>query len=192
MKKNDVSPVLALPANRLVEVVLNDRTPARQAEFDEVAAQVRDNVINDKATAIANDRAKAAVDRLKAGENIETVAKSMKLDLSQPPEFTRADSIEGLGAASYVSEAFTKPVGTVLGPIMVQTRNVVAKVLSKQAPDPAVMAQEREALLGQLKQRKAVAEYDLFMDSILNKLVSQGKVKKYPDAIKRTVASLRP
>jgi hypothetical protein len=54
------------------------------------------------------------------------------------------------------------------------------------------MAQEREALLSQLKQKKAIAEYDLFMDSILSKLVSQGKVKKYPDAIKRTVASLRP
>ncbi|MGD1093138.1 MAG: peptidyl-prolyl cis-trans isomerase [Bryobacteraceae bacterium] len=192
MKKNDVSPVLALPANRLVVVVLNDRTPARPAEFDEVAAQVRDNVINDKATAIANDRAKAAADRLKAGEDIDKVAKSMKLDLSQPPEFTRADSVEGLGAASYVSEAFTKPVGTVLGPIMIQTRNVVCKVVAKQAPDPAVMAQEREALLSQLKQKKAIAEYDLFMDSILSKLVSQGKVKKYPDAIKRTVASLRP
>jgi peptidyl-prolyl cis-trans isomerase D len=191
MKKNDVSQILTLPANRLAIVVLNDRTPARPADFDEVKDQVRDNVINDKATAIANDRAKAAAERLKAGENMDTVAKSLKLDFSQPPEFTRADSVEGLGAATYVSDAFTKPVGTVFGPVMIQGRNVLCKVVAKQAPNPAVMAQEREALLPQLKQKKAVAEYDLFMDSMLAKLVSQGKVKKYPDAIKRAVASLR-
>jgi peptidyl-prolyl cis-trans isomerase D len=191
MKKNDVSPVLALPANRLAVVVLNDRTPARQAEFNEVEARVRENFIMDKAQAMAIERAKAATERLKAGEDIDQVAKSMKLDVTHPPEFGRADSIEGLGAASYLMDAFTKPVGAVLGPVMIQGRDVVAKVIEKKAPDAATMARDREALLPQLKQRKAVAEYDLFMDSMLAKLVAQGKVKKYPDAIKRAVASLR-
>ena len=191
MKKNDVSQVIVLPANRMAVVVLTDRIPAKQAEFSDVETKVRDRIINDKAQLIATERAKQAAEKIRAGEDMDKVAKSMKLEVTQSSEFGRADSVEGLGSANYVEDAFTKPVGTILGPINVQGRDIVAKIVDKKSADPALMAQQREAVLAQLKQKKAVTENDLFMDSLLAKLAADGKVKKYPDAIKRLAGSFR-
>jgi hypothetical protein len=68
---------------------------------------------------------------------------------------------------------------------------VVYKVLDRKSGDPAQMAAERGAVLEQLKHKKAVATNELFMDSVRAKLEADGKVKVYPDAIKRLVASYR-
>jgi peptidyl-prolyl cis-trans isomerase D len=191
MAKNDVSPVLTLPSNRLAVVVLNERTPARPAEFNEVESQVREQVTSDKAQLLAGERAKQAAEKLKAGEDMEKLAKSMKLEVTESTEFGRSDSVEGLGAAVQVMDAFTKPVGSIVGPIVIQGRNVVYKVLDRKSGDPAQMAAERGAVLEQLKHKKAVATNELFMDSVRAKLEADGKVKVYPDAIKRLVASYR-
>jgi len=191
MKKGDVSPVLVLPANRLAVVVLNDRTPARPAEFSEVESQVRERVISDKSQVIAGDRAKEAADKLKAGADMEKVAKSMKLEVTTPAEFGHSDSVEGLGPAGLIEDAFTKPVGTIFGPVMVQGRNVVCKVIDKKSVDLANLAQERESVLQSIKSKKARAVNDLLMDSVLTRLTSEGKVKIHRDTVKRLAASFR-
>ncbi len=191
MKKNEVSQVIVLPANRMAVAVLTDRIPSRPAEFNEVEAKVRERIISDKAQVIATDRAKQAAEKIKAGEDIDKLAKSMKLDVTQSSEFGRADSVDGLGSASYVETAFTQPVGSIVGPVMIQGRDVVYKVVDKKSADPVLMAQQRDGVITQLKQKKAVAANDLFMDSLLAKLAADGKVKKYPDAIKRLAGSFR-
>jgi peptidyl-prolyl cis-trans isomerase D len=191
MKKNDVSPVLVLPANRLAVVVLNDQIPSRQSDLSEAEAKVRDKVIDDEAGLLATKKANEAAEKLKGGADINQVAKSMKLDVVQSVDFTHTDSVEGLGQAAFVGDAFTKPVGSVVGPVVVQGRNVVFKILDQQHPDPSKLTQERAAILDQLKKRKAISQNSLFLDSVYTQLVADGKVKKYPAAIKRLIASFR-
>ena len=189
MKKGDVSQVLVLPANRMAMVVLNDRVPSRPAEYNEVESQVREQYITDKAQAAAAAAAQDAAAKLKAGADMDKLAKSLKLDVTESTEFGRADSVEGLGSAVYVADAFTKPVGAIFGPVSVQGRDVVCKVLEKKSADPLQMAGDRPVVLEQLKEKKAGEEYSLFMDSIFTKLKAEGKVKLYPDAIKRLSTS---
>ena len=191
MNKNDVSQPIMLPANRLVIVVLTDKAPARPADFADVESKVREQVVSDKAQTVAADRAKEAAVKLKAGANMEALAKSMKLEVTQSSEFGRSDSVEGLGPASYVDDAFNKPVGTVVGPLAIQGRDVIYRVVDKKGASPAQLSADRGAVLDQLKHKKALAENELFMDSILVRLKAEGKVKIYPDAIKRMSASLR-
>jgi peptidyl-prolyl cis-trans isomerase D len=191
MKANDVSQVLVLPANRLAVVVLNSKTPSRQADFAEVADQVKQAVTNSKAQDLALAKAKEAADRIKAGEDMEKVAKSYKLEVTTTNPFIHDDAVEGLGSAVYVEDAFTKPVGSVLGPTMIQGRNVVSKVLARDEADPSLLAGEREAIVLKLKQEKAQQRNTLFMDSIFSKLAAEGKAKMYPDAIARVTASYR-
>jgi peptidyl-prolyl cis-trans isomerase D len=191
MKANDVSQVLVLPANRLAVVVLNSKTPSRQADFAEVADQVKQAVTNSKAQDLALAKAKEAADRIKAGEDMEKVAKSYKLEVTTTNPFIHDDAVEGLGSAVYVEDAFTKPVGSVLGPTMIQGRNVVSKVLARDEPDPSLLAGEREAIVLKLKQEKAQQRNTLFMDSVFSKLAAEGKAKMYPDAIARVTASYR-
>src|SRR5206468_10099641 len=82
LQPNGVSQVLVLPANRLAVAVLNSRTPGRKAELSEVESQVRDRLINDKTQLVSDAKAKEAAERLKKGEDINQVAKSLKLDVT--------------------------------------------------------------------------------------------------------------
>jgi peptidyl-prolyl cis-trans isomerase D len=185
MKPGEVTPVLPLPGNRLAVAVLNGRTPGRPAELDEVKAQIRDSLANDKATALAESTAKDAAERLKKGEDIVKLAKSLDLEVVTSSSFGRADSIEGLGPASTLYDAFTKPVGTVLGPVDVSGRKVVAKMIERTPADLTALPVERDAIMRDLKQKKASERNKFLMDSIMAKLTEQGKVKLHPAEIQR-------
>jgi peptidyl-prolyl cis-trans isomerase D len=192
MKPNDVSPVIPLPSNRLAVVVLNTRIPARLSTFDEVKEQVRQKYVLAQAQEIANQKAKEALDRIRKGEDMEKVAKSYKLDVVTSSFFGRADSVEGLGQATYVDDAFTKPVGTVFGPTMINGRDVVSKSLEKIGADPTALAAQKDQILLELKQKKAQDTASLMMDSISTSLVKDGKLKRNDKAIMALKASYGP
>jgi len=186
LQKNQVSQVLTLPANRMAVVVLTGITPARPAAFEEVKGQVEDAVMTAKSSAAADAAAKQAADKLKSGEDIEKVAKEFKTKVTESAEVGPSDSVEGLGPAHYVEDAFKSPVGTILGPLTLpDQRYLIAKVTERKSADPVQMAAERPVMIQQLKSQKAKAAYELFMDSILSKLEAEGKVKVHQDAIKR-------
>ena len=189
MKPNDVSPVLALPGDRLAVVVLKARIPARLSDFDEVKDQVRQKFMLAKAQLLADDEAKKAVERLRGGEDMEKVAKSYKLDVVTSSFFGRSDAVEGLGQAVYVEDAFTKPVGTVFGPTLINGRDVVSKVLEKITADPSGLAAQRDQILLELKQNKSTERADLMLDSITAELAREGKLKRNDKAIAALRAS---
>jgi peptidyl-prolyl cis-trans isomerase D len=189
MKPNDVSPVLVLPGDRLAVVVLKARIPARTSDFDEVKDQLRQKFVQEKAQLLADNEAKQAVERLRAGEDIEKVAKSFKLDVVTSSFFGRSDSVEGLGQALYVEDAFTKPVGTVFGPTMINGRDVVSKTLEKIPADPSALAAQRDQILLELKQKKAQERAELMLDSVTAELTREGKLKRNTKAIQALSAS---
>ena len=191
MKPNEVSPVLVLTNNRLALVVLNSLTPGRPAEFNEVQAQIRDKLTNDKAAQLASEKAREAADRVKKGEDLNKVAKSLQLDVTNSNMFGRTDTVEGLGPASSLDEAFTLPVGGVLGPLAVQGREVVAKVVEKSEADLTALPVERDSILSDLKQKKFQDRSSLLMDGILAQLTADGKVTVNQKEIQNLVASLR-
>jgi peptidyl-prolyl cis-trans isomerase D len=191
LKPDQVSDLLFLANNRVAVAILNGRTPGRPSEFSEVQAQIRDKLVTDKAAQMAADSANAAVERLKKGEDINKVAKSLQLDVTTSSLFGRADSVEGLGPAASLEDAFASPAGAVLGPLAIQGRNIVAKVTEKSAADMTALPVEHDALLAQLRQRKAQDRNSLLMDGILAQLTSEGKVKVNQKEIQNLVASLR-
>jgi len=186
-----VSSEVVLPNNRMAVVILNSRTPGRPAEFSEVQTQIRDKLVNDKAVQLAADRAKDAAERLKKGEDIAKIAKSMQLEVTTSSSFGRADSIDGLGPAASLGDAFATQLGGVLGPMPIQGRQIVAKVTEKTAADMAALPVEHDNLLGQLKQKKIQERNSLLMDGILAKLTSEGKVTVNQKEIQNMLASLR-
>jgi len=191
MKVNEASPLVTLPNNRLAVAVLNNRTPGRPSEFNEVQAQIRDKMTNDRAAQVAGDRAKELAEKVKKGEDIAKLAKAMQLDVTNSSMFGRVDSIDGLGPAATLEDAFSAPVGGVLGPLMIQGRNVVARVAEKADADMAALQVEHDTILQSLKQKKAQDRNALMMDGILAKLTSEGKVTVNQKEIQNLVATLR-
>jgi len=119
------------------------------------------------------------------------VAKSLSVKVNTAKSFNRAGNVEGIGPALYLEDAFTKPVGTVIGPSPIQGRNIVAKSTDKVEANMANFAKERDALLLSMKTVKARERNALLMDSIMSKLVSDGKVVKHQEEIQRTMALYR-
>ena len=191
MKPDEVSPQLVLQNNRMAVVILNSRTPGRPSEFSEVQAQVRDKLVNEKAAQMAADHARDAAERLKKGEDIAKIAKSMQLEVTTSSSFGRPDSIDGLGPAASLGDAFHTQLGGVMGPMLIQGRNIVAKVTEKSEADMAALPVEHDTLLGQLKQKKAQDRNSLLMDGILAKLTSEGKVTVNQKEIQNMVATMR-
>ncbi len=191
MKVNDVTPVLTLPANRLVVAVLTQKTPARPSTFEEVEARVKDRVYLDKTTVIAHVKSKEAAAKLRAGEDIDKVAKEYKLEVSSPAEFGRSDAVEGLGQAVYVKDAFAQPAGAILGPTEIQGRDIVYKVTTKSQPDMAAFAAEKENIRGTIRQQKANERLILFMDSVSAKLTADKKLKVNKELVLKLAAALK-
>jgi peptidyl-prolyl cis-trans isomerase D len=192
MQPNEVSAPIYMSNNRIALVVFGSRVAARPAEFADVEDRVRDRLISDRADALAETAAKNAVTRINGGESLDQVARSLRLDVTKSSEFARADSIEGLGPAAYLTDVFVKPVGSVLGPIPIQGRNIVYKITERETPDLRDFAGEREGMITELKQQKSRTAFDLLTDSIVSKLKEDGKIKFHEDTVKRMAASYRP
>lgn len=192
MKPNDISGVLTLPADRLAVVVLKSRTPARTATFDEVKDQIRQRFMIEKSKEIAAAKAKEAAEDLRKGEDMEKVAKEFKSTVVTSSLFTASDSVEGLGLAAYVQDAFTKPVGTVVGPSEINGQNVVWKILEQVHADPATYASQKDAIVDALKRNKATVMNELMEDSVIVQLTDNGKLKVNNDAVKALAATYQP
>ncbi|HEY6389976.1 MAG TPA: peptidyl-prolyl cis-trans isomerase [Bryobacteraceae bacterium] len=191
LKKGDVSQVLQASGKLAVAVVTNVN-PIRAPDFAEVEARVRAGYAQDKGTTVVAEKSKKAAELAKSnGGDLKAVAKSMGLEMKSTELFTRNGAVEGLGGAAYLSEAFDKPVGTILGPIFAGAQTIVAKVSEKQAGDMAKFAAERDGLLNQLKGRKSAERQALLQDSILNTLIQQKKIKKHQDVINRLMSRYR-
>jgi peptidyl-prolyl cis-trans isomerase D len=191
LKKGEVSPVVQA-GNKLAVAVVTNINPARSPDLAEVEARVRAGYAQDKGNLLVGERAKKAAEMAKAnGGDLKSIAKSMGLEVKTTELFTRNGAVEGLGGAAYLSEAFDKPVGTVIGPIFAGTQTVIAKILEKQGGDMAKFAAEREGILNQLKGKKSGERQVLLQDSILNTLIQQGKIKKHQDVINRLMSRYR-
>ena len=149
MKKNDVSPVLTLPANRLA-VVGVDRPDPRSAvpTSNEVEGQgSRSHSSTDKSRCGRRTKAKEAADRAARGRGHGQggqvdEAGSDRLGRVRPHRFGGGPR----PARPIVQDAFTKPVGTIVGPIHDHgPRSSCIKVVDQQKADPIAKLRRREA-----------------------------------------------
>ncbi len=190
MKPKDVSAPIALPSNRVAIVVLNEILPSKPAEFAEVQNQIKDSLILTSAQGRATAESQKFAEKLRGGADFDTLAKASKFEVVKS-EFGVNDSVEGLGPASSLLEAFNRPVGTVLGPGPIQGRDVVYQVTGHVTPDIKDYASERQAELDNLKKQRAKDQYDLMMDSIMAQLRADKKVVVNQDNLKKLAASYR-
>lgn len=173
-------------------VVLDSITPAKPAEFADVQDKVKAAYQQQKAVQIGTDKAKQAADLLKSnGGDLKATAKALGAEVKTSDFFTRAGAVEGAGSATYFSDAFTKPVGSIIGPINTGTANVVAKVVEKQMPAEALFAAQRQNIVDELKGKQALECLQLIEDSILQKLVGKGVVKIHQATINRMLSRYR-
>jgi hypothetical protein len=163
--------------------------PARPSTFDEVKDQIRDTIVQNRSAAALQRHAQELIDAAKKSGDLIKSAKAMGLEGKTTPEFQRNGTVEGVGPASYLQDAFDRPDGSVVGPVNLPDATVVARVVAHVPADMAKLADERGALREEIKAQKSRDRNTLFGEGVRKMLIKQGKIKVHEAVIKRLIAS---
>jgi peptidyl-prolyl cis-trans isomerase D len=190
LKQGEVSPVIQVAPTKLAVAAVTAVEPSKPAALAEVEGQIRESLVNSKASTLATQRAQETVGKLKSMQSsgdLQAIAKAIGGEVKTTQLFTVEGAADGIGPASYLQEAFQKPVGAMVGPISLGSQVFLAKVTEKQVADAATLNATRDQLVLAIKQRKAQERKELFEDGLLTQLIKEGKVKKKQDTIQRLV-----
>ncbi len=188
--KGRATPPIPIENNKLVVAVLREVFPARPAELAEVENQVRQQLVTRKLQSLLDQRAGEILEKARsAGGDLRKVAQATGFEFRTTQEFGPDGAADGIGPASSVIEAFLKPVGEIFGPVTMGEQRFVCKVAARTDADMKKLAEQRAAILNELKTRKARERGELFIDSIRTRLVREGKVKIHEDVIRRIASA---
>jgi hypothetical protein len=116
----------------------------------------------------------------------------MGLEAKTSTDVDRAGNIDGLGSVSYVAEGFSRPVGTIFGPVPTADRSVVvARVVAHVEPDMTQLPAQRATIRDEIKSQRARDRNALFESGVKDMLIKEGKIKLHQPAIDRLLATYR-
>lgn len=192
LKAGEVSQPVALPGNRVALAVVTAVFPTHPAKLEEVENQVRDSVAEEKLAKVIDQKAQELADKAKSmNGDLAKAAKSMGMEVKTSSDVTRAGAVEGLGSSSLIADAFTKPAGSIIGPVTIPQSKAVVKVLAHVDADLSVLSAQREALREQLKGQKAQERGKLFEAGLVDALTREGKIRVHKDVVSRLQSSYR-
>ena len=185
LKKGEVSPPVVLPGNKIVVADVVDVVPARPAAFEDVESQIRAKLNSEKLQQLLARKGEELIAKAKAAGDLKKAAKEMGLEFKSPDEFTRSGAVEGVGSATTFADAFTKPVGTFLGPLSAQGNVAVAQVAGHVEPNMAEFAVQRDGIRDELRSSKAREREGLFTAGLRKRLEQEKRIQVHKDVIKR-------
>ena len=192
LKPGEVAQPVAVSATKVALAVCTGVFPAHVTQLAEVEAQVREAVLKEKLEkVVAEKTAELAQKAASMQGDLQKAAKSMGLEVKTSEEFDRPGAIEGLGPATYLADAFTKPVGSLVGPVSAPDARVLAKVLSHVDADMSKLAAQHDAIRDELKARKSRERSGLFEAGLRQALIRDGKIKIHQDVVSRLAANYR-
>ncbi|MGA2435589.1 MAG: peptidyl-prolyl cis-trans isomerase [Bryobacteraceae bacterium] len=191
-QKGGVTPVVALPGDKLALAVVTEIHPARPAELSEVQDQIKSRIESIKIGQILETRAKDAMEKtLASGGDLKKVAQQFGAEVKTTQEFTRNGAADGIGPANFLAKGFEQPPGGVFGPVTISGKRFICRVQERIPADMSKLPAETEALRTGLRNDKAQQREEIFSDSIVNALTRDKKIKRHDDVIKSFIANFR-
>lgn len=168
LRKGEMTPgPIVLPGDKVAVATVTDFQPAHQATLEEASAQIRNKASAEKLQQVMLEKGKELFDKTQAlGGDLDKAAKAMGLEVKTSMEVSRSTVIDGVGQASAIPDAFTKPVGSVVGPFAVVGGRGVAKILEKIPADLSELPAQTSAIRDELRQQKARDRGALFQDGL--------------------------
>jgi peptidyl-prolyl cis-trans isomerase D len=193
LKKGEVSAAVALPNNRIALAAVTNVIPSRPSTFEEVQNQIRDVISGNRSRQAMQKKGDELLAAVKAdGGDLDKAAKSLGLPAPKTsPDVERTGTVEGLGSAQYLTEAFGKPDGSIFGPVATPTGTLIGKVVAHVPPDMSKFAQERNTIRDQIKSEKARDRNSLFEAGLRDDLRRRGVIKVHQDVLNTLIAQYR-
>jgi peptidyl-prolyl cis-trans isomerase D len=164
--KENSSP-LKLAADRLVVLRVAEHEPAKQRPLDEVADKIRETLKQEYAMKRSQQEADAAMQKLRDGENLRTVANSLGLVAKSPGWIERdTQSVD----AVLVQRVFSLPRpaedASEFAQMVSKDGQAIVVLQAVRDGDPATASQEeREALQRNLLAAQSQAEFRAYLDA---------------------------
>ncbi len=193
LKKFEVTlgPVV-LPDGRALIADVTNVVPAHQGTIDEVREKVKNAAMTAKGQKIVLEKAKELASKVQSmGGDLEKAAKSMNITVKTSNDVTRNDALESVGNAGVVPDLFTKPAGSIVGPISVSGGQMVAKILTSTPADMSGLAAQKQKITDDLHQEKTRERATFFQQGLRDSMIANGDLKIHQDVIDRIVASFR-
>jgi hypothetical protein len=186
LKKGQVSQPVVLKGNKIVIADVLDVMPARPANFEDVQGQIRTKLNAERLQQVLSARADELMTKAK-GSDLKKAAKEMGLEVKSPDAFTRNGAVEGAGSASIFTDAFTKPVNSLVGPLSAQGSQVVAQVVEHVEANMAEFPTQRDAIRDELRNLKAREREEIFAAGLRKRLEAEKKIQVNNDVVKRII-----
>src|ERR1035438_2728078 len=189
LRKGEMTPgPIVLPGNKIVVASVMDYQAAHPASLEEAKADVRNRASQDKLQKILQQKSNELLAKAQAmGGDLTKAAKEMGIEVKTSPDVNRNAAIEGIGNAGTIPDAFTKPVGALLGPFAVVGGRGIARIVAQVPADLSALPAQTAGIRDELKQQKSRDRSTLFEDGLKKRLQEQGKLKIHQDAITRLV-----
>ncbi len=170
---------------------ITEIVPSRDPEFAEVAAQVRQDYVQQQSRGLAEARAKEIAEAARGGDFQQT-ARQFGLSIKTSDFFTRRDTIEGLNTAASLGETpFVGAVGDVFGPVPAGEQYAVGRVADKKPADMTLYPEQKAEIRQTFLQGKQDEAFNIFRVTARERYEREGKIKRYDDRINQLVQQIR-
>lgn len=187
LKKNEVGQAITVPKGTAI-IQLIQIVPAHIPKLDAVRAMVEEDYRAKQSVVLAHQKAVAFAAQVKKGD-FEKIARAEGLTAKESKDFTRQDSVPGLGPGTSLPEAFTLKPGQSSGVLSVEGNDVVIQVVWHTPADESQFAAQQDQIREQLLTQKRSLAFELYSQNLKQQLMRSGKLKINESALKVFLAS---
>ena len=161
--------------------------PEHAPKLDEVHAAVEQDFRAAQSQVLATHKAQEFAAKAKAGD-FKKVAQSLGLTVKESKDLTQQEYIEGVGPGSSLAAAFTLPEGQASDAVSAGNNHVVFRVLARTAADEAGLGAQQDQIAEELLERKRGLAWELYQQSLKDRLKASGELKINEAAMKSFLA----
>jgi parvulin-like peptidyl-prolyl isomerase len=186
LHKGEVGPSISVPKGQAI-IQLVDIVPEHVPALEEVRARVEEDYRAEQSKVLAADKAKQFAAKAKTGD-FAKIAKADGLTAKESNDFTQQDFVEGVGAGSELSSAFTLPVGQTSDVVSLGDKSVVFRVVLHTPANDADFAQQRDQITEELLDRRRSLAFELYRQNLKLQLIQSGQLKMNAAALEQFIA----
>ena len=185
MKEGDVTPAMRVSTGWVFGTVTGRQDPYIP-KLDEVKTRVADDVKQEKAAAMAKDRAASIAAELKSAKDFAAAVKRAGLEMKSTELGARGSAIPDLGISDSIDNvAFALPQGGVSDAITTPTGTAIIRVTEKVNVTDA----ELESGKDQMRDELVNARRDKFFGAYMQKAKQSLKITMREDTLARVTGS---
>lgn len=186
LRQNAVGSVSVPKGTAIIQMI--EIVPEHAPQIEAVRAAVEQDYRAAQSVVLAAQKAQEFAAKAKGADFAKT-AKSLGLAPTESKDFTQQDYVEGVGAGSSLTGAFSIPVNQSSDAVSVGNNDVVFRVVARTPADESALAAQHDPIAEELLERKRSLVWELYQQNLKDRLKASGELKINEAAMKRFLAS---